>query len=76
MLARFQVELLSRKDGRQPVEPGPAFGLLGVYAIYRLDPQQAEILFVFLGRTYLPDNGVAGPQPKSTYLRLRNIDIV
>jgi hypothetical protein len=72
---RLHDETLAREDRRQVVEVRAAFGGLWVHAVDGLDPQQAEVFLVFLGRANLARDHVAGAQPKAADLRLRDVDI-
>ena len=75
-LPRFQDELFEGENGRQPIEPGPPLGLFRVHVVDRLDPQQAKVLFAFLGRPDLSDHGIACSQAKAPDLRLGHIDVI
>ncbi len=60
----------------QIVEANLLAELVGVFEVDRLDPQEGEIAFVFLGRPDLARHDRAGFQAEAADLAGRNVDVV
>ena len=65
----FQDEPLVWKERREVVEMRFFLGLVRVFAVHALDLEQREELFLFLWRTDLPGNQIAGLQIEAADLR-------
>ena len=72
---RFQDEPLVRKQRREIFKKRFFLRLVRVFTVHRLDFQQREKFFLFLRRTDLAGDQIAGLQIKPADLRRRNVNV-
>ncbi len=72
----FQAELLEGEHGGQILELWPALGVFRVQVVDCFDFEQPIVFLGLFWRADLADHEVAGAQPKTTDLALRNVDVV
>src|SRR5437867_271163 len=71
----LEIEHLVRKDRHEVLEDRPAFCLLWVDAVHRLDAQQAEVLLAVLRRAGLAGDEVARSETETAHLARADVHV-
>ncbi len=76
ILRRLHLEAIAGVQGREVVEEDFVAGFFGRLVVDRVDLDEGEVAFAFLGRTDLAADRVAGAKVEAADLRRRHIDVV